>query len=676
MNILERTVRWLEKRGVIGTGETYWLNHHYSPLTKAGTAVNQQTAMQLSTVWAAVRLLSGTIASLPLIVYQRQEPRGKDRAKNHPAYALLHHKPNPYTTAYKMRQAMMAHQLLWGNAYAEIERNNAGQPVALWMLPPWRIKTETAIDWRGVRYSINIDGEERRFILGENMLHFANLSTDGFQGISCIQAGAESIGLGLAADEFAGNFFSNGANVGGIAEHPGKLSDEAHKRLKSSLKDSYEGLGNAHRMMLLEEGMKYQRVGIPPNDAQMLETRKFQISDIGRFFGISQLHKLGDLERSTFSNIEHQSIEFVTDTLQPLIVNIEQEINLKLFDDKPYFAEHLIEGLLRGDTQTRYQAYAVGRQWGWLSANDIRELENQNPLPDDQGDMYMVPMNMIPADQVRMELKEPEIDPDPEGRSCGCGQEHETREMNRNGIEERSRRSAMNRSRTANSYKSMFEQAAKDFVNRETKNVLKAAKKHFENRDAQLFSDWMDDYYNSYPDYIRTKLRPVMRGLATAINELAAAEVASTPTDVNDFVEKYITRYIFQHVDSSKGQLNALIQDALYNALEPYEEIEQRMEEWNEKRPGKIADDKTVDLANAVAVFAFAAAGREYMRWVAIGSETCPYCEEMDGMRSMVSQPFLTSNSDLESDDGRMNLYTPTLNPPLHRGCVCSVVAD
>ena len=674
MNWIEKTVRWLEKRGVIGTGDSAWLNYHFSPPSKAGVAVNQDTAMKLSTVWAAVRLLSGTVASLPLIVYQKQKPRGKHRASDHQAYKLLHDKPNKFTTSFKMRQALVAHQLLWGNGYAEIEWGKNGSPLNLWLLPPWRVTPQVDMEGRGVYYTVNLPEGGKKTLLGKDILHFANLTTDGFTGISCISAGMESIGLGIAADEYAANFFSNGANVGGVAEHPGKLSPEASKRLKDSLKDSYTGLGNAHRIMLLEEGMKFQRAGIPPNDSQLLETRKFQISDIGRFFGISQLHKLGDLERSTFSNIEHQSIEFVTDTLQPLMVNIEQELNSKLFDETPYFAEHLIEGLLRGDTQTRYQAYSVGRQWGWLSANDVRELENQNPLPDDQGDMYMVPMNMIPAQQALMTPEEP----DPPEPRCSCGGDHSKTEHRKSKpqIEERSRRNAMNRSRTANGYKTIFRDAAVDFIGRETRNVLKAAKKHFENRDATLFDEWMEDYYNSYPDYIRTKLRPVMTGLATAINELASAEVASTPGEVNDFVEKYITRFIFEHVDSSKGQLQAIIRNALDEARDPYPDIEERVSEWNEKRPGKIADDQTVSLANAVAVFAFAAGGREYLRWATIGGEACPYCEEMDGMRTLISKPFVSADSELESSDGRMRLYTPTMHAPLHRGCVCQVVPD
>ena len=231
-------------------------------------------------------------------------------------------------------------------------------------------------------------------------------------GMSCIRASCRNHRF-KSGCRFGARFFGEGANMGGVVEHPGKLSPQAHEGLKKDINEKYTGLGRAHRIMLLEEGMKYQRVGIPPNEAQFLETRKFQVAEIGRLFGISQLHKIGDLERATFSNIEHQAIEFVTDTIRPILINIEQENNYKLFGDSPYFCEHLIDGLLRGDIKTRYEAYATARQWGWMNADDIRELENMNPLPDGQGQIYLVPLNMIPADQAAMPvLKEPEAEDD------------------------------------------------------------------------------------------------------------------------------------------------------------------------------------------------------------------------------------------------------------------------
>ena len=655
MSVTKRIVHWLQKRGLL-TDEGGWLVRHFYNPVNSGVNVTELSSMRATAVFACVRLISGTVASLPLPVYKKLG-RGKERAPDSPMYHILHDRPNEEISSFVWRQLSLAHMLLYGDAYSEIEYR-AGRPVALWPLPPW--KTQVSRSTRGNKfYEITDDNGQTEVLPAWKVLHFPNITLDGLKGMSCIRAGAEAIGLSLAAEEFGARFFGQGANVGGIVEYPGKLKDSALDNYKKSVREGYSGLGKSHRLMLLEEGMKYHRVGIPPNEAQMLETRKFQVAEIGRLFGISQLHKIGDLERATFSNIEHQAIEFVVDTIRPLLVNIEQEINYKLFKDKPYFTEFVVDGLLRGDTQARYQAYATARQWGWMSANDIRELENQNPLPDKQGDIYLIPMNMIPADQARIDLPQERQNTDTEKRSV---------------------RAAMNRSRTAKGYRGVFKDAANRIVAREVSNIKKAVKKHISERTLQTFDQWLEDFYREYPDYIRRQMAPVMMGLVEAIQGIAAqevnAEIGMTP-EIERFANEYLDTYTARHVIASRAQIKHDVTRATEEGLDVEEEIERRVGYWEENRANEIALDETVRLSNAIAVTVFASAGIERLRWHAIGAETCPLCQEMDGKVVGINQPFVAKEDVLDAEGvSPLRVSKPTRHPGLHKGCVCVVMPE
>jgi len=361
--------------------------------TDSGVEINETLALNLSAVYACVQVLAQTVGSLPLHVYQRTT-EGKNRAVTHPLYRLLHDAPNPEMTSMSWRQAMMLHMCLWGNHYSEIERNKKGEPVALWPITPWRVNLKR-VD-KVLIYTVATDNGVVTLPYGD-VLHIKGLSCDGLVGLPPLRAAKEAIGLGLAAQKYAAKFFANDARPGGILEHPGQLSDEAAERLRKSFEKTHEGLDNKFRVAVLEEGMKFNAVGVPPEDAQLLETRKFSVAEIARYFRMP-LHKISDLDRSTNNNIEHQAIEFVTDTIRPWLVSMEQELVFKLFSGD-YFPEFLIEGLLRGDIKTRYEAYAIGRQWGWLSADDIRERENMNRLPNNQGQQYLIPLNMSSGEQ-------------------------------------------------------------------------------------------------------------------------------------------------------------------------------------------------------------------------------------------------------------------------------------
>lgn len=380
--------------------------------TLPGIRVTEEAALSFSAVFGAVKVLAESVASLPLFIYRRLE-RGKEPARDHSLFPVLHDLPNPELTSCEFREIQMAALVLWGNAYAEIDRDAFGEIVALWPIHPSRVQIRRSSIGAPLEYHVTLPMGAGRVVLPkQRMFHVRALALDGVQGISPIRMHRESIALGLAATEFGARFFSQGLNAGGVLEHPQTLSEQAYDRLDKSIKEQHSGLSAVHRLLILEEGMKFEKLTIPPDDAQWLETRQFQVNEIARIYRIPP-HKLGDLTRATFSNIEEQSIEFVTDTLMPWLVRWEQAIARDLLDApdrRDFFAAFKLEGLLRGKTVDRYQAYAIARQWGWESVNSILDLENRNPIGP-AGDIYLSPLNMVSAEQaLRMVHDNPDLE--------------------------------------------------------------------------------------------------------------------------------------------------------------------------------------------------------------------------------------------------------------------------
>ena len=361
--------------------------------TSSGKTVNERTAMQTTAVYACVRILAETIASLPLHTYVNTES-GKEKARGHPIYYLLSDSPNPEMTSFVFRETLMGHLLLWGNSYSQIIRDGHGKVVALYPLLPDKMKVERSENGE-VYYLYTSEGKEY-LLRNTEVLHIPGLGFDGLIGYSPIAMAKNAIGMALATEEYGAKFFANGANPGGVLEHPGVVKDP--HRIRDSWNQVYQGTSNAHRVAVLEEGMKFSPIGIPPEQAQFLETRKYQTEEICRIFRVPP-HLVGDLERATFSNIEHQSISFVVHTIRPWLVRIEQSINKALFTEKEkekYFVSFLVEGLLRGDYESRMRGYSIGIQNGFMSPNDVRSLENMNPIPPEEGgNTYMVNGNML-----------------------------------------------------------------------------------------------------------------------------------------------------------------------------------------------------------------------------------------------------------------------------------------
>lgn len=369
--------------------------------TTSGKPVNEHTAMQMTAVYSCVRILAEAVAGLPLHLYKYTASGGKEKALSHPLYFLLHDEPNPEMSSFVFRETLMTHLLLWGNAYAQIIRNGKGEVIALYPLMPNRMSVDRdssgALYYTYTRYSDEAPTMNGMTVTlrSSDVLHIPGLGFDGLVGYSPIAMAKNAIGMAIACEEYGAKFFANGAAPGGVLEHPGTIKDP--QKVRDSWNAAYQGSSNSHRVAVLEEGMKYQPIGISPEQAQFLETRKFQINETARIFRVPP-HMVGDLEKSSFSNIEQQSLEFVKYTLDPWVIRWEQAISRALLrpdEKKLYFAKFNVDGLLRGDYVSRMNGYATARQNGWMSANDIRELENLDRIPPELGgDLYLINGNM------------------------------------------------------------------------------------------------------------------------------------------------------------------------------------------------------------------------------------------------------------------------------------------
>lgn len=363
--------------------------------TTSGKAVNERTAMQTSAVYACVRILAESVAGLPLHVYERTANGSKSTKPSHPLYQLLHDEPNREMTSFVFRETLMSHLLLWGNAYAQIIRDGRGFPIALYPLLPDRMAVDRNESGELV-YTYQSDKGQVK-LRRENILHIPGLGFDGLIGYSPIAMAKNAVGLALATEDYGATFFANGANPGGVLEHPGVIKPEQADRLRESWQSQFGG-ANAHKVAVLEEGLKFHQMSIPPEQAQFLETRKFQINEIARIFRVPP-HMVGDLEKSSFSNIEQQSLEFVKYTLDPWVVRWEQSLQQVLIlpsEKATIFIKFNLDGLLRGDYQSRMQGYSTGIQNGFMSVNDVRGLEDMNLLTAEEGgDLHFVNGNMV-----------------------------------------------------------------------------------------------------------------------------------------------------------------------------------------------------------------------------------------------------------------------------------------
>ncbi len=681
-----------ERRGVSLTDPTSWLVSALGGGSSAsGVNVSVEGSMNYAAVLSAVRVLAEGVAQLPLLVYERQE-RGRRRATSHRLYALLHTSPNPGMTSFELRELQMVHLALWGNAFCEVQRTVAGDAAALWpLMPQWMTVHATADGGRWYEYKQ--PGFPDVVLRSDQVLHIPGMGYDGVAGKSLIRMARESVGLGIAAERYGSAYFANGARPSIAIKHPGELTDKAAKHLRESWNENHAGLANAQRMAILEEGMDLVPFGVPPEDAQFLETRKFQRTEIAAIMRVPP-HMIGDLDRASFSNIEQQSLDFVIYTLTPWLVRIEQRVGLQLLsaaDRQRYYVEHLVEGLLRGDIASRYQAYATGRQWGWLSANDVRELENMNPVAD--GDAYLVPLNMVemgtPAPEASSQRSEVR------GRRSEVGEPDERRLIGSREV--RATNAAAARRRVIDANRAALEDAAQRVVNREVNDIGNAARKYLraerhgqetgrsggqaEQRSVGEFETWLADFVESHREFIRDRMWASVWTFAQLVSDAALREAEDAgfdPADVSANVQAFTSAMLAGRAEQWTAILQTRLEDRMAAATSAGEDPLVAVEDTLAERRDGYAEDWSRDsgtaFGNAVAVTVFAVVGVLSLRWVAFG-ENCPYCTNMNGRRVGVSEWFVMAGNAVEPDGHPPLLPGSAIrHPPLHKGCDCAVV--
>ncbi len=384
-----------EARSTLANPDTFLQRFFGVRETLSGADVNQETALTCIPVYAAILILSESVGQLPFGVFRRTD-EGSQPERNHPLWSVLHDEANPEMSAIDWRSTSQGHICTWGNHYSQVVRDAGGGVRELWPLLPNRMRVERSNDNRQLRYIYRTQEGPERVFSRDKILHIPGWGYDGLIGYSPIAIAREGIGLGLAMESHGAAFFGNSAAPSGTREHPGSLTKTAFEHLKESFNEKNSGVANAHKPLILEEGMTWKQIGIPPEDSQFLETRQFQVREIARLYRLPP-HMLADLADATFSNIEQQGRHFVVHSLLPWLIRWEQGIKRQLFTaqekSEGLFLKMNVNAFQRGDTEARFKSYAIGRTNGWLTVNDILKLEDMNTIGG-EGDTRIQPMNM------------------------------------------------------------------------------------------------------------------------------------------------------------------------------------------------------------------------------------------------------------------------------------------
>ena len=606
-----------------------WMKSAFGWDTASGVEVNPDTALQNMSVLSCVTLIAEIEAMLPLITYERLE-RGKQRANSHYLYSVLRDVPNPEMTAMTYRQTITGHTALRGNGLSEIEFDNAGRVKYLWPLNPDKVRRMERRNGK-LFYVITLPssvGGQDVGLPAENILHIRWFTTNGLWSLSPIQQARQSIATSLAAQEYMARFFSNNAEPGVVLKTEKELSDKAYNRVKGDWEERHKGLENAHRIAILEEGLSVEKLGVDNKDSELLQLLGFGTADIARLYHIS-LDMLAESDKAaTYASVEQFGERFVQYTMQPWFVRWEQEISRSLLTEserKKYFAEHLVDALLRADIATRYAAYVQGINNGFTSPNEAREKENLNPY--EGGDVYLAPLNLTTVDQLSQ----------PVGglRAIGGADAHlyELRSgaplqaVPESDQELRSNRSAASRRRMMLSQRKVFRDTAARVLRRELRDVLDAAKKAIGKRDAQSLNLWLDQYYQKHEAFVQRQFSPVMSAYADMVAGVAGDEVNANEGQFNDQVERfaraYVNAYAARHVGINLANVRALIADAT-DQEDPIQALESAFENYQDARADEIALKESNRENNATSRLVYVAAGFKRMGWHAV--DHCEYC--------------------------------------------------
>ena len=616
--------------------------------TASGETVSMNSAIQLATVWACVRLLSETIAQIPVHVFVRGKDGSKTRVTDTALSERLSYQPNSWQTPFEYAEFEMTGLCMRGNSYAVKVCNSGGEVMELLPLKPASVQVKCK-GLSDVSYVVTIDGQQETFGRDE-IAHVRGLTFDGFRGVSPIEHHRETVGLTSAASVYGARLFKNLARPSGVIEVPGELSESAYERLKNSWGEQYGG-ENIGKAALLEQGSKFSTVSMSNADAQYLDVRQFQRTEICSIYRIPP-HMIGDLTKSSFSNINQQGLEFIKYTILPWCVRREQAIMRDLMParerQRGMFVEHVVAGLERADIRTRYQAYKEGINGGWLSPNEVRRKENMNPRPG--GDIYSFPLNMVDSSGGA---------PKPAKRVVKSVQ----------------LKGVVVREQVRKKFRGRFEKVARNVVKAEAAMVrgLMSKKSVPDN-----LSELLDEAYSSFPAKFESAFRSLVREYGAAVRNVALKETDHEgEVDVDAFsafLESVLEAMGMKHVASSSGQLQAIVRDVEPDEL--LEAMEQRLSEWEERRPAKIAEAETVGRESAISRFVWGAVGVSTLVWVNRGSKSCPFCTSLDGKVVGINAPFIEhGNYEPEGyENSPWKVRGPKMHPQLHEGCQCAIV--
>jgi HK97 family phage portal protein len=655
---------------------------------QSGVEVTADSSLQLTAVWRAVNLLSAAVGTLPCKLYQaRPGGLGRNALKEDPLYWMLRWQPNPWQTAVDYFEMMQGHLLLRGNNFSRIRRTPLGAPTALVPWHPDCVKIKV-LDSGRLIYTLTRPGKEDLHVPQEDMLHVRGPGSNGIVGYSPIALMAQSLGMTFAAQSYGARFFDNNASPSGVLSHPGKLGNDARKNIEDSWRRGYGGR-RQHSVALIEDGMTWTSVGVAPEEAQFLETRKFQVAEIARMFGVPP-HMLAEMDRATFSNIEQQSLEFAIYSVRPWLIRWEQSIKMVMLDgQRDRTVEFLMDAILRGDSAARAESNATRFMNGTLNIDEWRAGENQNPLPNGEGQTYFVPLNLVPVTDANEGLPALEADTgaseEDEEKSRVLAHVGEVGYLVRAGVDlDRAAklsamqvRSAAARHRQLRSFRRLLHRAADKVVRREAKDVMRAVTAT--DGDPTRLAARLEELYGDFWQVVKREMLPVLRSYAETVYALASSEV-NADTDMTpraeEFVEQYADNMARRHSLDSKGQLGAVIREAGGDTEVVAANVALRTEEWLAKRAGKMAAREAVQANGAVSVNAYSEAGHPEIVWITVG-ENCTLCGSLDGRTVSPGSNFVDKGSTVTGEGAppltaRRGIKHPPLHPP---NCDCMVGA-
>lgn len=663
--------------------------------TSSSVSVDPERALGIPAFSSGVRLLSETPAQLPLPVYRRLKPRGKERAEDHSLYEVLHDQANPEMTAFTFREVEQQHAVTWGDVFAEKEFNNRGEVIALWPLNPAHTVAARKDGKKFIKTKVRENGRMKPVVLeAGRVFHIPFFSGDGLNGRSLVQVHRETLGIALAQDEFTGRFFGQGAASKGALTTEKKLTDEAWKRLDSQRDTFIAGLSNAHRIAILEEGLRWEQIGIPPKDAEMLDSRKWTVEDIARILRVPPhaLQHLGPAPAR--ASVEVQSLELIIYSFMPYLVRWEQAIRMQLLkpaERAQYFAEFIVAGLLRGDTETRYKAYQVGRQNGFLSPNDVRTLENLSLIDGPGADDYHIQVNMATLGAISEFSRSGRFQKGLRGMFLrmlddGDGADPSlftgpTRALPppRPDPEAARSRSIVGRRRLQRVHERLFRDAVNGIVRRETTRGRKALRDVLDADGPDAFREWLGEFCEETRPLAERWIRAPLEAFAELVLAEVADELASDDEiDAVRFLADYAGVFAARHVEASRAAIEECLEHDEPEAARAA--IEELYERWDTDRPGETATREIVRTGGAIAVFGYRELGVRNLRWNA-REDACDYCRALDGRTVAIDDVFLAAGEVLDPEVEGVDTFEAARDighPPLHEedggpcGCIVS----